>query len=131
MVSRKRKRKSSKKKNLKEQEELGRERLSKLSPMAYPLLALHYNKERPSEWIVSTFKAVNETPHYLSDKWINSINKWVAQLSESMILDEPDIAAGTRQSLGPLEITKIKEPNMNSEYPTPAIISKCIYIIIK
>jgi hypothetical protein len=41
-----------------------------------------------------------------------------------MILDEPDIAAGTRQSLGPLEITKIKEPNMNSEYPTPAIISK-------
>lgn len=112
-------------KNKKQNEEIaGKENLSKLNPMAYPILALHYNKKRPSEWIVTTFKTINEKPHHLTDKWINSINKWVSGVCDSMSLDEPDIQIGNRIDVGPIEIIKIKEPNMMAEFPSPAVIAR-------
>ena len=114
----------TKKKREKANEELGKKNLSKLSPMAYPVLALHYKKKNPSEWIVKSFVTINSSPHALTDRWIKSINTWVSQVCESMSLDEPDIAVGARSDIGPIEIIKIKDPNMMSEYPTPSIIAK-------
>ena len=121
---RKRVRKLSDEQKRKLDEEVGRINLSKLSPMAYPILALHYKKKKPSEWIARSFVAINSRPHTLTDKWIESINAWVSQVCESMSLDEPDIAAGARTDIGPIEIIKIKDPNMMAEYPTPAIIAR-------
>ena len=97
----------TKKKREKANEELGKRNLSKLSPMAYPILALHYKKKKPSEWIVKSFVTINSSPHTLTDKWIKSINTWVSQVCESMSLDEPDITVGARSDIGPIEIVKI------------------------
>ena len=114
----------AKKRTQKENEELGKRNLSRLNPMAYPVLALHYKKKKPSEWIVKSFVTINSNPHSLTDRWIESINTWVSQVCESMSLDEPDIAVGLRTEIGPIEIVKIKDPNMMAEYPTPSIIAK-------
>ena len=61
-------------------------------------------------------------PYVLTDKWINSINKWTDSVIQSISLDEPDIEVGERLELGPLAVYKIAEPKMESEYPMPAII---------
>ena len=96
---------------------------SKLHPMSYSLLALNASGDRPSEWISDTFNVLNNRPHTLSEKWINSINKWTEQMVSAMSLDEPDIPEGERVPLGPYKIMKILPPKMDTEYPTFAIMS--------
>jgi len=99
-----------------------RDNLEKLHPMAISLLAVKSNENPNNDWIKSTVDAVNNKPHFLTDKWINSINSWVESFIKGALLDEPDLEEGYRGEFGPIRILKITKPNQEAEFPMPAII---------
>jgi hypothetical protein len=100
----------------------GREKLDKLNPMVIPLLAVKLQDSPNNEFLISSVSVVTENPHRLTDKWIDSLNRWVDSIVEATMLDEPDIEAGTRTDFGPLAVYKIAKAKMDSAYPMPAII---------
>lgn len=118
--------KETSKKKLTEQassnEELGKERLSKLHPMVIPMLAVKLQENSKNDFLLSSRDTILNRPHRLTDNWIQSLNKWVDGLIEAAMLDEPDIKIGQRHELGPFVIDTIKQ--VNDEYGTPAIICK-------
>jgi len=99
-----------------------REVFEKLHPMAYSLLSIKAQEERPNKWISDTFSILNNSPEKFSDKWISRVNSWTEDLIRSAMLDAPDIEVGKRTDIGPIIIHKIIPPNNRSEYPMPAII---------
>ena len=101
---------------------VGQEKLNKLNPMVIPLLAVKRQESPNNEFLNSSINVITEKPHKLSDKWINSLNKWVDSIVTATMLDEPDVEVGERLELGPLGIFKIVEAKMTSPYPMPAII---------
>lgn len=103
---------------------LGKEKLQKLNPMAIPLLAVKLRENPKNSFLLASVAAVTETPHKLTDKWIESINKWVDSIVSATMLDEPDLSVDGRYDFGPFRVTKIQDPNYNSNYPMPAIICK-------
>lgn len=103
-------------------DELGRRKLMMLHPMAYSLMALKSQEERPNVWVSDSFAMINNNPSRLSEKWIEKINSWTEELIKGMSLDEPEVDEGSRASLGPFKIMKIIPAKRDSEYPMPAIM---------
>ena len=101
---------------------VGQEKLNKLNPMVIPLLAVKRQESPNNEFLNSSINVISEKPHKLSDKWINSLNKWVDSIVTATMLDEPEVDVGERLELGPLGIFKVVEAKMTSPYPMPAII---------
>ena len=101
---------------------VGQEKLEKLNPMVIPLLAVKRQESPSNEFLNSSINVISEKPHKLSDKWINSLNKWVDSIVTATMLDEPEVDVGERLELGPLGIFKVVEAKMTSPYPMPAII---------
>ena len=103
-------------------DEIAKEKLSRLNPMVIPLLAVKIKENNKNSFIIQTANCINNTPHKLTDKWINSINKWAETIIDACKLEEPEVENGKRYNFGPLKICKIQEPKFDSEYPMPAII---------
>jgi hypothetical protein len=120
----KRNKKSSPKRGSKSDDLISAEKLDKINPMAVPLLVRHRNdtSNKQSDWIESSLDVLLNKPYVLTDKWINSINKWTDSVIQSISLDEPDIESGFRGEFGPYNVYKICDPKDTSEYPMPAII---------
>jgi hypothetical protein len=101
----------------------GEKKLSKVNPMAFGILAVKVQENPNNDFLKSSFKAISEAPHMLTDKWIASINKFVASIVEAVLLDPPECAEGERVSLSNLVVSKIVAPKEYAEYPVPAIIA--------
>ena len=121
--SRKLHRKNSSTKKVENTDAIKAEKLSKINPMAIPLFVVKRDENPRNEWISSTLDVLINNPHRLSEKWINSINSWTEELIKAISLDPPDDEEGARKEFGPLIVYKIANPNENSAYPMPAIIS--------
>ena len=115
---------NSTRKHTKNDDLVAAEKLEKINPMSIPLLVRHRNDSgnSQSDWVESSLDVLLNKPHILTDKWINSINKWTDGVIHSISLDEPDIEVGFRGEFGPYEIYKICDPKDTAEYPMPAII---------
>lgn len=103
-------------------ESLAKKNLDLINPMAIPLLVRARN-ERTNDWVESTILVLTESPYKLTEKWINSINKWVDSIVAAISLDEPDFEIKQRYDFGPFTIHKICDPSGNSQYPMPAIMA--------
>ena len=114
--------KARRKKNSVDMAERGRKKLEKLNPMVIPLLAVKLQESPNNDFLKSSASVVTEFPHRLSDKWIDSLNRWVDSIVKATMLDEPDIEVGVRSEFGPLAVYKIAKAKMDSAYPMPAII---------
>ena len=120
-VRKKRSKKRSKSRS-KDLSEAGEEKLSKINPMAFGLLAVKVQENPNNDFLRSSLKVISETPHFLTDKWIASINKLVDSISKAILLDPPDYAEGDRIEFKDLVIAKIVAAKDDVEYPMPAII---------
>jgi hypothetical protein len=108
--------------NVFNKEAVGNEKLQKLHPMAIPLLAVKLRENPKNTFLSSSVAIVTESPFKLTDKWIESINKWVESVIAATMLDEPDLKINQRYNFGPIKISKIQEPNYSTDFPMPAII---------
>lgn len=97
--------------------------IDNINPMAFAVLSLKYQENPSNEFIKSSFLAISESPHKLTEKWVSSINKFIDSYIASAVLDPPDILVGERVDIGCAVIITICEPKMNSQYPTPAILA--------
>jgi hypothetical protein len=104
-------------------EELGKENLSKLEPMVAPLLVFKASQNQ-NEWLVKSAKAVLEQPHLLTEKWINGLNKWALEMSNSMSLDQPELKVKERYFFENKKITKIIPPKETQAFPSYAIMAE-------
>lgn len=100
----------------------GEEKLSRVNPMAFGLLAVKVQENPNNDFLRSSLKVISETPHFLTDKWIASINKLVDSIAKAILLDPPDYAEGDRINFDSLIVAKIVPPKDDAEYPMPAII---------
>ncbi len=101
---------------------IGEKKLSRINPMAFGILAIKVQENPYNEFLNSSFRAISESPHMLTDKWIDSINKFVDSTSKAIMLDPPDFKEGDRVSLESLIISKVVDPKSDAEYPMPALI---------
>ena len=101
---------------------LGKENLSKLNPMAFGIIAVKSNENPSNEFLSSSRDVIMDRPYLLTDKWINSINKFVASAIEAALLDPPSISEGERVSFDNLVVAKYVPAKEFAEYPMPAII---------
>ena len=108
----------------KDQENLkiGKENLSKLNSMVVPLLVFHASQNK-NEWLVQSAKVALEEPHRLTEKWINSLNKWCSETSHAMTLEQPELEIKQRYVFDNLKITKIIPPKEDQLYQVPALMS--------
>jgi len=107
------------------QKKKGEDNLKKLNPMVPALLAGEVNNGG-NEWIRNSADIVFNRPHVLSDKWIASLNKWVATKMENMSLEDPEYIDGKRYSFGNCSIVKIKEPDHDHTWPSFSLICKTV-----
>ncbi len=119
---RKKRSKKRSKSHRKDLSEAGEEKLSKINPMAFGLLAVKVQENPNNDFLKSSLKAISETPHFLTDKWIASINKLVDSIAKAILLDPPDYAEGDRIAFENLVVAKIVAPKDEVQYPMPAII---------
>lgn len=97
-------------------------RLDDLNPMAFAILAIKHQENPSNEFIAKSFRVISEKPEMLTEKWVNSINKFVEANINAALLDPPNIEEGSRESFGPLSVLKIVAAKEDSQYPMPAII---------
>ena len=102
--------------------EAGEKKLSRINPMAFGLLAIKVQENPNNDFLRSSLKVISETPHFLTDKWIASINKLVDSIAKAILLDPPDYAEGDRIAFENLIVAKIADPKGDAEYPMSAII---------
>ena len=105
-----------------ENDKVGREKLDRLHPLAFALLPMKIQENPNNDFLRSSLKVISETPHFLTDKWIASINKLVDSIAKAILLDPPDYAEGDRIDFRSLVIAKIVAAKDDAEYPMPAII---------
>ncbi len=108
--------------NLSSNVQIGRDKLSRLNPMVIPMLAVKIAESPNNQFLTSSRNVILEAPHKLTDKWVDSLNKWVDSLICAAKLDEPELEIGKRHPLGPFVIDKISVSN--DEFGTPVIICK-------
>ena len=104
------------------EEKVGKENLSKLDVMVVPLLLFKASQNK-NEWLVNSAKAVLETPHKLNEKWIDSLNKWSAETSVAMSLDQPLLEEKKRYDFDNLTVFKVIKPKETQAFPSFALIS--------
>jgi hypothetical protein len=102
--------------------EAGEKKLSRINPMAFGLLAVKVQESPNNDFLRSSLKVISESPHFLTDKWIESINKLVDSITKAILLDPPEYAEGGRIAFENLFVVKIVDPKDDTEYPMPAII---------
>jgi len=120
------KRKTKKQKQEEERiknEAIGKDNLLKLDPMVVPLLVFQASQNK-NDWLVQSAKAVLEKPHILSEKWINSLNKWASETSHAMSLDQPELKEKERYVFENKVITKIIPPKEDQAFPSHAIMAQ-------
>lgn len=105
-----------------ENDKVGREKLDRLHPLAFALLPMKIQENPNNDFLKSSLEVISERPHRLSDKWIDSINKWVDSFVKAAVLDPPEVEVGVKKAFDPMPVYKISKANMNSAYPMPAII---------
>ena len=116
------KRSKKRSKSRKDLSEAGEEKLSKVNPMAFGLLAVKVQENPNNEFLSSSLKVISEAPHFLTDKWIASINKLVDSIVKAIMPDPPDYAEGNRIAFESLIVATIVAAKDDAEYPMPAII---------
>ena len=84
-----------------------KDNMSKLHPMVYSFLSIKSKEDSGNEFVVNSFNVINKNPEKLTDKWINSLNKWATGLAEKMSLKPPEIEVGNREDFV-FKIHKIK-----------------------
>ena len=89
-------------------EKIGREKKKKLNPMVGALLNAQYQKYPNNDFLKNSLDVVSNHPYRLTEKWINSLNKWAKELMEKLALDEPDIPLGEKIEVT-IKIEKRKE----------------------
>lgn len=89
---------------IKEKAELN---MSKLNPMVYSFLSIKSKEDSKNDFVKNSFEVLNKNPERLTDKWINSLNKWAVDLAEKMSLEPPELKQGDRKEFN-LKIHKIK-----------------------
>jgi hypothetical protein len=119
---RKKRSKKRPKSRSKDLSEVGEKKLSQINPMAFGLLAVKVQENPNNDFLRSSLKVISETPHFLTDKWIASINKLVDSIAKAIMLDPPDYAESDRVAFENLVVAKIVPPKEDVEYPMPAII---------
>ena len=116
----KNKKTKNKSKNKKED---NKNNLNLLNPMVIPILTLQSEKNKNNDFLNKSIDVILNKPERLTEKWANSLNKWVDSVLKMMELDPPNISEGERYFIGPLVIVKISEANINDSYGTPSIIA--------
>lgn len=114
--------KSSKKSRRKKSDSAIKEKLARLNPMAFGLLAIKNQDNPNNDFISSSFRAISEKPELLTDKWVDSINKFVDSVSKSICLDPPEVKEGDRVGFDSLVVSKVIEAKMDAAYPMPALL---------
>lgn len=110
------------KKDRVEQSKAGEDNLAKLNPMSFGILAVKSQENPHNEFLSSSLSVISERPYALTDKWINSINKFVDSIIEATLLDPPSCREGDRLSFDELVVAKVVSPKRDTEYPMPALI---------
>ena len=77
-------------------EQIGKEKKKKLNPMVGALLNAQYQKYPNNDFLKNSLDVVSNHPYRLTEKWINSLNKWAKELMEKLALDEPDVPLGEK-----------------------------------
>ena len=103
-------------------DKLGSKMLQELNPMAFGILCLKSQENPDNDFINSSFRAISESPHKLTEKWVKSINKFVDSYISAVSLDPPDIAVGERVDITQAVVIKICDPKDNCQYQTPALL---------
>ena len=80
-----------------QQEHSGKEKVNRLHLMAAPLLAGEVSNSE-TEWLKKSAEVVINQPYMLTDRWINSLNKWVENKLKAMSLNDPEYENGKRYS---------------------------------
>ena len=114
--------KKKKKKNRVELSKAGDNNLAKLNPMCFGILAVKSQESPSNEFLSSSLQVISEKPHVLTDKWINSINKFVDSVVKATLLDPPSCKEGDRVEFVNLVVSKVVDPKHEAAYPMPAII---------
>ena len=109
-------------KSHKDLSKIGEEKLSKVNPMAFGILAIKAQESPDNEFLKSSLKVMSESPHFLTDKWIASINNFVDSVSKAILLDPPSHSEGDRVNISNIVVTKIVAPKDSAEYPMPALL---------
>tara|TARA_Y100000034_G_scaffold132185_1_gene194580 strand:+ start:542 stop:1114 length:573 start_codon:yes stop_codon:yes gene_type:complete len=104
----------------------GRAMLDGLHPMAFSFFAIKAEElahKGSGGWFQNTLHIITEQPWRLTDKWVSKINSITEDWIKSALLDEPNVAEGSRVPLGPFRVYKVVPPKEDAQYPTPAIIA--------
>lgn len=100
----------------------GRDNLDKLNPIIFAFLAIENKNNPKNDFISKSILTVNEEPHKLSEKWINSLNKWAEDYSKRVMLDPPDVVVGSRKDFSEMIVKSVLDPKPMVEFPSPALI---------
>ena len=99
-----------------QRDNLRKDILKKLKPMAIGLM-IRDASLGDNEWIKASYEAIENTPEKISDKWIFAINKWCDAKLKSLAATDPELEVGKRMFLSELVVEKVSQPNMNSAFP--------------
>lgn len=121
-AGRKKRSKKRPKSHRKDLSKSGEEKLGRINPMAFGIFAVKSQENPSNEFLSSTLSVLSEKPHVLTDKWIDSINRFVESTIKSSLLDPPDNEVGSRVEYSNYAVTKIISPKSDSEYPMPALM---------
>lgn len=89
---------------------------SKLDPLTYAMMMREVSVNPKNDWIKTSLKKIEEEPYMISDKWINSLNKWNEEYIKSLSATDPELEEGKRMSFI-LSIAKISPPNPTKTFP--------------
>ena len=87
-----------------ENDKVGREKLDRLHPLAFALLPMKIQENPNNDFLKSSLEVISERPHRLSDKWIDSINKWVDSFVKAAVLDPPEVEVGVKKAFDPMPV---------------------------
>lgn len=89
---------------------------SKLDPMTFAMMMREASVNPKNDWIKTSIEKIEEEPFMISDKWINSLNKWCSEYLKRLSATDPELEEGKRIPFL-LKIIKVSPPNHNTNFP--------------
>ena len=102
---------------------LAEKNIQRLHPMCMALLASEVSEKKQDSFINKSASIIMNEPHRLTDKWIDSLNRWTDERLKAISLPDPTYKELDRIEKFGLKVISIKPPNMSHSYPAKAVIA--------
>jgi len=89
---------------------------SKLDPMTFAMMMREASVNPKNDWIKTSLEKIEDQPFMISDKWINSLNKWCSEYIKRLSATDPELENGKRTAFV-LKVEKVSPPNLNTNFP--------------